>query len=390
MHLRENNTRAGTVTATDADSEDSVVAYNISGGSDADLLSIDQNYGDLMFAAAPDYEAPADHNRGNTYEIVVTVTSGTGERELTSTQAIMFTVTDDPSETVTRVPDPPSPTVTHTTEASLTVGWQQPAGPPVEDYDLQYRVAGTTAWSDWTHSGSARTATISGLTAGTTYEVRIRATNTEGTGEWSNPFIATTAGNQAPQFTSPPTLTVREQTQQVAEVTAVDSDPEDTVNSYGITGGTDRTLLTIDGAGNLAFTEAPDYEAPLDSDRNNRYEVVVAATSGTGARLKTATQRITINVTDDTAEVPPNPVRFTPGYPQQHDHPHGNKPHKPMGAPEHDHQARHRPPAGAAILLGRADTSPNGGPPLLLVFLAGCGGCAGRPVSTDFTWKADS
>ena len=262
----------------------------------------------MVFTSAPDYEAPADHNRDNTYEIVVTVTSGIGQRELTSTQTIMFTVTDDPSETATRLPVPPSPTVTHTTETSLTVGWQQPAGPPVEDYDLQYRAAGTTAWSDWTHTGSARTATVSGLTAGTTYEVRIRATNTEGTGEWSNPFIATTAGNQAPQFTSPPTLTVPEQTQQVAEVTAVDSDPEDTVNSYGITGGSDRALLTIDGAGNLAFTEPPDYETPLDSDRNNRYEVVIAATSGTGARLKTATQRITINVTDDTAEVPPNPV----------------------------------------------------------------------------------
>ena len=312
VEVRENTTSAGTVVATDADSQDSVVAYNISGGSDEDFLSIDQNTGVLVFRAAPDYEAPTDHNRDNTYDVEVAATSGAGQRELTSTQAITISVTDDTSEAGTRLPDPPSLTVTDTTETSLTLGWQQPAGPAVGDYDVQYRVVGTNAWSDWSHTGAARTATLTGLTAGTAYEMRVRATNADGTGEWTEPLIATTSGNRAPQFTSPPTLTVPEHSPQVAEVTAVDSDPEDTVNSYGITGGADRTLLTIDGAGNLAFTEPPDYETPQDSDRNNRYEVVVAATSGTGTRLKTATQRITINVTDDTAETPPNPpaVRY--------------------------------------------------------------------------------
>ena len=308
MEVSENTTDAGTVTAGDSDSQDDVVAYNISGGDDADLLSIDRNTGVLVFRAAPDYEAPGDHDRNNRYQIVVTATSGTGVRELTSSQAITVTVTDDPGETGAGVPDPPAVTVTSATETSLTLGWQQPSGPPVGDYDLQYRATGGGNWSDWSHTGPARTATITGLVAGTTYEVRVRATSTEGTGEWSIPLIATTRGNRAPQFTSPPSLTVGEGTQQVAEVTAVDSDPEDTVNSYAISGGADRALLTIDGAGNLAFTDAPDYETPQDTDRNNRYEVEVAATSGSGTRLKTATQRITINVIDDTAEEPPSPL----------------------------------------------------------------------------------
>ena len=312
MEIRENNTGAGTVTATDPDSADSVVAYDISGGNDEDLLSIDQNTGVLVFRSAPDYEAPADQNRDNTYEIAVAATSGTGQRQLTATHSITITVTDDTGETGARLPDPPSLTVTGTTETSLTLGWQQPTGPQVDDYDLQYRVVGTTNWADWSHTGPARTATLTGLEAGTAYAVRIRATNTDGTGEWSNPLIATTSGNRAPQFTSPPTLTVREHTPQIAEVTAVDSDPEDTVNSYGISGGADRALLTIDGAGNLAFTQPPDYETPHDTDRNNRYEVEIAATSGTGTRLKTATQRITISVTDNTAETPPSPT--TPHY----------------------------------------------------------------------------
>ncbi|MDE0288243.1 MAG: S8 family serine peptidase, partial [bacterium] len=307
VEVRENTTGAGTVRASDSDSQDNVVAFNISGGDDADLLSVDRNTGVLTFNVAPDYEAPADHDRNNIYEIVVNVTSGTGTRELASSQYIAVTVTDDTGETAARVPDPPSLTITGATETSLTLGWQQPAGPPVGDYDLQYRATGSANWSDWPHLGSALTATITALDSGTGYEVRVRATNAEGTGEWSNPFVATTRGNRAPQFTSPSSLTVREPTQQIAEVKAVDSDREDTVNSYGIDGGADRALLTIDGAGSLAFIEPPNYEAPHDADGNNRYEVVVAATSGTGTRLKTATQRITIRVIDDTAEAPANP-----------------------------------------------------------------------------------
>ena len=308
MEVGENTTGAGTVSARDSDSGDGVIAYDISGGDDEDLLSIDRTTGLLTFDTAPDYEAPADHDRNNTYEVVVTATSGTGARELTASQAITVTVTDDTGETGAGVPDPPSLTVTGGTETSLTLGWQQPSGPPVGDYDVQYRATGGGRWSDWSHTGSARTATITGLDAGTAYEVRVRATNAEGTGEWSKPVIGTTRGNRAPQFTSPSTLTIPEPTQQVAEVRAVDSDPEDTVNSYGIAGGADRALLTIDGAGNLAFIEAPDYEAPQDADANNRYQIVVAATSGTGTRLKTATQRVTIRVIDDTAEAPPNPA----------------------------------------------------------------------------------
>ena len=55
------------------------------------------------------------------------------------------------------------------------------------------------------------------------------------------------------------------------------------------------------------FSTVLDNETPHDADRNNRYEVEVAATSGTGTRLMTATQRITINIIDDTAEAPPGP-----------------------------------------------------------------------------------
>ena len=41
--------------------------------------------------------------------------------------------------------------------------------------------------TDARHAGTARTATLTGLTPDTTYEVQVRATNAMGTGAWSGP-----------------------------------------------------------------------------------------------------------------------------------------------------------------------------------------------------------
>ncbi len=55
----------------------------------------------------------------------------------------------------------------------------------IEDYELQYRVRGAATFLDWDHQGSATTATVSGLSPATTYEVRIRAITAAGAGDWS-------------------------------------------------------------------------------------------------------------------------------------------------------------------------------------------------------------
>ena len=52
----ENQTAAGTVTATDSDAADSVTGYTIEGGADAGQFSIDAATGVLTFVAAPNYE----------------------------------------------------------------------------------------------------------------------------------------------------------------------------------------------------------------------------------------------------------------------------------------------------------------------------------------------
>ena len=83
---------------------------------------------------------------------------------------------------------PAAPTVSKTDGRNLTVSWAAPpnTAPPVSDYDLRYRRKGDTAWTEHDHSGTATTATISGVLQGASWEAQVRATNSVGTGAWSD------------------------------------------------------------------------------------------------------------------------------------------------------------------------------------------------------------
>jgi Ca2+-binding RTX toxin-like protein len=86
--VQENTTAVLTVTAEDADGPARV--FSIDGGADAALFTIDAASGALSFLAAPDFEAPADADHDNVYDVQVRVSDG----ELSSTQAIAVTVAD--------------------------------------------------------------------------------------------------------------------------------------------------------------------------------------------------------------------------------------------------------------------------------------------------------
>ena len=107
-----------------------------------------------------------------------------------------------------------------------------------------------------------------------------------------------TTGNNAPVFTSSASLSVEENTD-FATVVAVDNDADDDITGYAITGGTDQLFFSeVTSAGVLSFNDAPNFEDPKDSGTDNTYVVTVQATSGTGTREMTASQTITVTVTD--------------------------------------------------------------------------------------------
>lgn len=64
------------ISASDVD-HGAELSYSLS-GDDADLFTIDPTTGEVSFVAAPDYEAPADANGDNVYDLTVTVTDEFG------------------------------------------------------------------------------------------------------------------------------------------------------------------------------------------------------------------------------------------------------------------------------------------------------------------------
>ena len=304
----ENQTAAGTVVATDGDTGDDVTGYAITGGADQSFFSIVPATGVLTFRTAPNYEDPKDSDSGNTYVVEVTATSGAGEREKTATQTVTVTVTDVNTEAPGK---PAAPAVSAASATSLTVNWSAPsnAGPAITDYDVQYRAGTSGSWSDGGHNGTAVTATLTGLSENTSYQVQVRATNDEGTGSWSDAGSGTTDANAAPTFTSGAGFDAAENQTAAGTVVATDGDTGDDVTGYAITGGADQSFFSIVPAtGVLTFRTAPNYEDPKDSDTGNTYVVGVTATSGAGEREKTATQTVTVTVTDVNTEAPGKPA----------------------------------------------------------------------------------
>ncbi len=195
----ENVAQVGVTQADDPDTSDNITGYAITGGADESAFSINSG-GTLRFVRTPDFEAPTDVTStnpsnsplDNTYVIVVTATGGIDTRALTVDQVITVAVTNV-AETPAR---PSAPNVSSSSADSLTLHWSEPDtdGPLVRDYDLRYRVAGSTGdFDDWDHEGAGFVATISSLPSAMEHEVQVLARNDDGVSLWSPSGRGTTA-----------------------------------------------------------------------------------------------------------------------------------------------------------------------------------------------------
>jgi Ca2+-binding RTX toxin-like protein len=71
------------------------------------------------------------------------------------------------------------------------------------------------------------------------------------------------------------------------------TDPEGTARTYSIVGGNDAARFTINAStGALSFVSAPNWEVPTDSNADNIYNVIVAASDGS----LTDTQALAVTV----------------------------------------------------------------------------------------------
>ena len=248
--------------------------------------------------------AALNHEERTSYSVTVKVNDGQKRNNSVAAKSVTINIGDVDEQP--SVPGVPRVSGVPGSTDSVRVTWDAPAntGPSITDYDLQYGVAGTGGFADWHHEGIDRGTTITGLAAGTRYEVRVRARSAEGTSDYSrsgtgspNPDIA----NRNPAFSrGAHTFNVAENMEAGDPIGSpvAASDPDDDPPTYELE-GTDAALFDIDSASGQIRTSAA-----LNHEEKARHSVTVRARDGRGG---TATARVTINVTD-VAEPPSAPL----------------------------------------------------------------------------------
>ena len=180
----------------------------------------------------------------------------------------------------------------------IQVGWIDPSydgGSLITKYQFQFKRSSVTTWSRAVDIFGNNNK-LSGLINGYSYDVRVNACNQpKGCGLWSDAATATPV-NEPPEIDYlGPRDFPENSNHSVAAYTAYD--PEGTSVTWSLE-GVDRGRFTITPAGGvLSFRHAPNYEAPLDTGRDNTYKITVVATDDSSQRQED-TLDVTVNVLD--------------------------------------------------------------------------------------------
>ena len=180
------------VAATDANSGDTL-RYTL-GGTDMASFAIVSTSGQLQTQAALDFETKSS------YAVTVSVSDGNGGSDSISVTITVMDVAEKPA-----TPGAPTVSATAGSTTSLDVSWTAPGlndGPALTGYNLQYRPGTSGSFSPQTRVSGTSTA-IAGLTAGTSYQVQVRALNGETPSDWSPSGTGSTSSTA-----TDPTLTL--------------------------------------------------------------------------------------------------------------------------------------------------------------------------------------
>ena len=304
VNVNENATAVTTVTATDADLPVQTLTYSIAGGADAAFFAIDSNTGALTFLAPPDYEAPADANGDNVYEVTVQVSDGA----LTDTQAISVTVqpVNDNNPVITSDGGGATASVNvNENNTAVTTVTATDADLPAQT--LTYAIAGGADAAFFAIDSNTGALTFlappdyeapADANSDNVYEVTVQVSDGALTDTQAISVTVQPVNEHNPVITSDgggatASVNVNENTTAVTTVTATDADLPAQTLTYSIAGGADAAFFAIDvNTGALTFLAPPDYEAPADANTDNVYEVTVQVSDG----ALTDTQAISVTV----------------------------------------------------------------------------------------------
>ncbi len=264
-----------------------VSRWSLAGSDAGDFTITDtgQNSAQLAFRDPPDYDRPADSNRDNEYVVTIRAYNGSTYGSLN----VMVTVTD--------------------------LNESDPVVSGRETLSFRENTATTTRLYTYTASDADRSAEIAWSLRGTDSDEFSITEDSSGRGElfFSSPpdheqpvdsnsdnvyeiiavasdgsnegtlDVSTTVTdvNEGPEISGQGSRTVSENFSQVlASYTATDpEDPTAEITRWSMS-GRDGGDFTVNEDGELSFRSPPDFERPVDSDRNNEYQFTVRASDG--------------------------------------------------------------------------------------------------------------
>ena len=183
----------------------------------------------------------------------------------------------------------------------VIVTWIPPTNPypAISGYDVRYWIGEPDEYTVAGYGATVTQATITGLSRGNWYQVKVQAKNADGPGDWSNTVKARVYPNNPPEFDTAPEFRIPEGPSAGDALgdpyTAYDED-EDAV-TYTLE-GEDSGVLAIDkDSGQLEVGEGYflDYEAPVDFNEDNVYLVEIVADDGYGSMVA---MEVALTVTD--------------------------------------------------------------------------------------------
>ena len=264
------------VEATDADNDD--LTYTL-GGTDAASFTIVAATGQIQTKSGVTY----DHERRTVYSVTVTATD-TSNAAATATVRIRVTDEDEPPST------PAAPTVAAVpgTARSLSVSWTAPAntGPSGLLFDVRYRQGTSGDWTDGPQDEFLRSVAIHGLTAATSYQVQVRASNAEGDSGWSASGSGTTGPSTKDATLSALAVSPTDITGFTSYRTSYEVGVSSTIATATVTATKNHSGANLDYSGTDEDTVMAGHQVSL-SAAQNAVTVTVTAEDGTTTRVYT-------------------------------------------------------------------------------------------------------
>ena len=294
-------------------------------GADTGLFEIDAVSGALSFRSPPDHETPGDADRDNRYEVTVeAVTTDDAGNSRSATQTVTVTV-DNINDTAPKFSheDPPAvgedvaPGTDAVTRGGGHVVYTAAATPDVAGTTVRYELD-RTAGDDSAMFGIDEKSGAVWFVSAPDHEVKTGYSFTViadagGLTARQPVTVNITDVNDVPPVIEVPdggVIEVWENSSGIAHRSRLASKDDAATGIAWALSGTDAAHFSIDSAtGAISFISSLDYEDARDADADNRYDLVLSATTTDDmGNSRTDSQAISIRVKD----VSPRFVKFQP------------------------------------------------------------------------------